>query len=73
MRPTVPVDLVVNCYERTYRRVLAEGFFDAIADQNRVEFAGRYAVINNVVDTADARAMAERLVASGEILSLIHI
>jgi hypothetical protein len=73
MRPTVPVDLVVNCYERTYRRVLAEGFFDAIADQNRVEFAGRYAVINNVVDTADARAMAERLVASGEIDGFVFV
>ena len=73
MWPRVPVDLVVNCYERTYRNVLSEGFFDAIREQNRVEFAGRYAVINNVADASDARALAERMRASGEIDGFVFV
>jgi len=73
MWPRVPVDLLVNCYERTYRNVLSEGFFDAIREQNRVEFAGRYAVINNVADASDARALAERMRASGEIDGFVFV
>jgi hypothetical protein len=66
--PAVPeVDLCVNCYERTYRDVLAPGFFPTvIADQAR-HFGRCTAVINNVADRADATARAERLAEIGEL------
>ena len=64
---SAPVDLVVNTYERTYRRVLVPGFFSEIQDQCRFSFAGRVALINNVDDEPDARARAEALVAQGEL------
>jgi hypothetical protein len=64
---STPVDLVVNTYERTYRRVLVPGFFSGIEDQCRFPFAGRVALINNVGDEPDARRRAAELVASGEL------
>jgi len=64
---SAPVDLVVNTYERTYRRALAPGFFRDIQDQCRFSFAGRVALINNVGDESDARKRAEALVAGGEL------
>lgn len=61
------VGLVVNTYERTYREVLSPGFFPEIAAQNRRECDEVVALVNNVVDRADARDRAEALVAAGEI------
>jgi hypothetical protein len=61
------VDLCVNCYERTYRDVLAAGFFPTlVADQART-FARRTAIINNVADRADADARAAHLADIGEL------
>lgn len=62
-----PIDLVVNCFERTYRRALEPGAFPALAEANRFRFSRRVALINNVEDGADAKRRAERLVAAGEI------
>ncbi|HEU4974715.1 MAG TPA: hypothetical protein VFT50_06460 [Baekduia sp.] len=62
-----PVDLVVNCFERSYRKVLAPGFFGAIEADNVRPFAMRTAVINNVDDRADADGRAQALVDAGEI------
>lgn len=64
---TPPVDLVVNTFERNYRRVLVPGFFQAIEEQCRFPFAGRVALINNVDDESDARERAQALVAVGEL------
>ena len=61
------VDLVVNCFERTYRDVLAPGTFARIERDNETRFALRTALINNVDDQRDALARAERLIAAGEI------
>jgi hypothetical protein len=61
------VDLCVNCYERTYREVLAPGFFPRlVADQART-FERRTAIINNVADRPDAEARAGRLREAGEL------
>jgi hypothetical protein len=61
------VDLCVTCYERTYRDVLAPGYFErAVAGQARV-FARRTAVINNVSDRADAELLARALHERGEL------
>ncbi|WP_314506968.1 hypothetical protein [uncultured Microbacterium sp.] len=65
--PIVPVGLIVNVYERTYRDVLRPGFFAGISDQNRVRFAETFALINNVADLVDATARADALVSSGEL------
>jgi hypothetical protein len=62
-----PVDLVVNCFERSYRKVLAPGFFARIAADNARAFASRTVVINNVDDRADATALAQARVDAGEI------
>ncbi|HWH93275.1 MAG TPA: hypothetical protein VNT03_05390 [Baekduia sp.] len=61
------VDLVVNCFERSYRKVLAPGFFGAIAADNARAFAQRTVVINNVEDRADAAALAQARVDAGEL------
>jgi hypothetical protein len=61
------VDLCVNCYERTYRRVLAPGFFPALAAEQRHAFARRSVIVNNVRDRADAERRAEALREDGEI------
>jgi hypothetical protein len=67
MTDTASVDLVVNAFERTYRDVLAPGFFECLEDQNRRTFAQKLALINNVTDPADAVARAEALVERGEL------
>jgi hypothetical protein len=61
------VDLVVNCYERTYRDVLAPGTFDRIREHNPFPFARRTALVNNVVDAEDAGGRAQRLIDAGEL------
>ncbi|HTC73145.1 MAG TPA: hypothetical protein VK655_09670 [Solirubrobacteraceae bacterium] len=63
------VDLVVNTFERNYRAVLTPGFFRRIEDQSCFPFTSRVALINNVVDLADAEARAEALVKTGELRS----
>jgi hypothetical protein len=61
------VDLVVNCYERTCRDVLAPGTFPEIERQNRFPFARRVALVNNVDDRADAERRGAELIEAGEI------
>jgi hypothetical protein len=61
------VDLVVNCFERSYRKVLAPGFFAQIEGDNARAFASRTVVINNVEDREDASALAAARVGAGEI------
>ena len=61
------VDLIVNSYERTYRSVLARGFFPGIVEQNQRPFARRIALVNNVNDRRDAEARAQSLIRFGEL------
>jgi hypothetical protein len=61
------VDLVVNCFERTYRDVLARGFFPRVGTQNRHRFARRTAIVNNVADRAAAQTRADALIEAGEL------
>ena len=67
------VDLVVNCFERSYRKVLAPGFFPRIEADNARAFASRTVVINNVEDRGDAAALADARVATGEIDRYIFV
>ena len=67
------VDLVVNCFERTYREVLVPGFFARIERENRFAFAGRVALVNNVDDVADARARAQVLLDAGELTDVVVV
>lgn len=60
------VDLVVNCFERTYREVLQPGFFANIVEQNQYPL-DTIAIINNVDDRADAEQRARALINSGEL------
>ena len=61
------VDLVINTFERTYRRALEPGAFSAVGEANQYPFARRVALINNVVDRSDAARRAQRLLDAGEI------
>jgi hypothetical protein len=67
------VDLVVNCYERTYRDVLASGTFARIAADNGRRFACRTALVNNVESRADAEARGLALVEAGEIDRVVFV
>jgi hypothetical protein len=60
------VDLVVNVFERTYRRALAPGAIAGIVEANRFPFERRVILINNVADRADAQERAQALVDGGE-------
>ncbi|MGE3164266.1 MAG: hypothetical protein AB7O52_05135 [Planctomycetota bacterium] len=61
------VDLVVNCFERTYRDVLRPGFFSDLASQHEFPFAQRHALLNNIDDLPEAVDHAQALVDRGEI------
>jgi hypothetical protein len=62
-----PVDLCVNCYERTYRDVLSPGFFATLVDDHGRRFERRTAIVNNVDDRVDVEARALRLKEAGEL------
>lgn len=67
------VDLVINCYERTYRQVLtAERFAAAVADNVR-PFARRTALVNNVDDRADAQRRADALIEAGALDAVFFV
>jgi hypothetical protein len=61
------VELLVNTFERTYRAVLAPGFFRGIEQQNHFQFARRVALIGNVDDRSQAEALARERIEDGEI------
>lgn len=67
------VGLVVTCYERTYREVLAPGFFPGIVRMNDRPFDAVVALVNNVSDPLDAHRRAEALVAAGELTSFAFV
>lgn len=67
------VDLVVNCFERTYRAVLGGESLSEIAAENRFAFASRTALINNVEDRADAERLAQAAVARGAIDRFVFV
>jgi len=67
------VDLVVNSYERSYREVLARGFFPRIEEQNTRPFTARTALVNNVDDRADAERRGRALIEAGEIDRLVFV
>lgn len=60
------VDLVVNVWERTYRRALKPGFFPDIEEQNQ-RALNKILLINNVADTDEVERLADNLIAKGEI------
>jgi hypothetical protein len=61
------VDLVVNVFERTYRRTLEPGVLSELAGAQRRPFARCVVLINNVADPPDAERRARRLLHDGEI------
>jgi hypothetical protein len=69
----VEVDLVVNCFERTYRDVLAAGFFERVVAQNRFRFARRVVLMNNVDDVRAATRLAQARLDAGEIDELHRV
>jgi hypothetical protein len=65
--PGESVDLVVNVFERTYRRALDTHVLVAVIEGNRHRFARRVVLINNVADPSDAARRAQRMLDGGQI------
>jgi hypothetical protein len=61
------VDLVINTFERTYRRALEPATVAAVRETNRYPFARRVVLVNNVSDASDASRRARRLLEEGVI------
>lgn len=61
------IDLCINCYERTYRDVLAAGFFARVTREYGDCFSRRTVVINNVEDRSEVERLACALRDAGEI------
>lgn len=60
------MDFVVNCYERTYRDVLAPGFVKGLVGQQRRHFDAVTVLINNVDDRPAAEKLGAALLERGE-------
>lgn len=71
--PLPQVDLVINCYERTYRDVLSPGFFPRIAESCRFTFARHVALLNNIQDIESARRLGENRKSDGEIQQYFRV
>jgi hypothetical protein len=65
--PLPPVDLVINCYERTYRDVLAPGFFHGVASDCEFNFSQRTVLLNNIAEMDSALRLAKERISAGEI------
>ncbi|MGH2864935.1 MAG: hypothetical protein ACRDJX_06760 [Solirubrobacteraceae bacterium] len=69
MSTTAPedVDLVINTFERTYRRALEPGAVGLIREANRYRFARCVVLVNNVADREDAIGRGRLLLEQGAI------
>lgn len=56
------VDIVFNCYEKTFNRVLDEEFISYICKRNSFPFKNRIVIINNVNDRNSVTQIAQALV-----------
>lgn len=61
------VDLVVNCYEKTYEKVLTKEYWESLVAQNKFIFANKVVLINNVKDLNEVKRIADALVATSGI------
>ena len=64
---TPEVDLVVNCYDRTYEKVLSPGFMNGLEKAAKFTFTRKTVLINNVTDRVRVAFLARELKNSGEI------
>lgn len=67
------VDLAINCFERTYRKVLAPGFIRDIVEQNCFPFRHVTLLLNNIDQPDEAKRMAQQLLASREITQFFFV
>ena len=67
------VDIVVNCYERTWRKTLSKGNILNIVNQNKFKFSNRIVLINNVSEKGLVREFAECRRDEGEIDSFYFV
>jgi hypothetical protein len=67
------VALVINCFERTYRDVLAPGTFARVAGEACFQFSRRTALVNNVDDRRDAEELGRKLLQAGEVDEVVFV
>lgn len=67
------VGLVINVYERTYRRVLAPGFFTKLIESLNYNFAEVSVLVSNVDNRNEVNLRAKRLLEDGEITSYYFV
>jgi hypothetical protein len=67
------VDLVINCYERTYRDVLSPGFFQKVAESCQFSFTQHTVLLNNIRDMEGALRLCEERIADGGIHQFFRV
>jgi hypothetical protein len=65
------VDLVFNCYEQSYPKILTQKYISEICEQNCFKFTNVIIIINNVNDRAAVEKIAKDLV-SKKVISLFY-
>ena len=71
--PAVDVDLVVNCYERTYRELLRSDRLRQIERDCLVRFRSLIVLINNVIDLDHVMELARSRVSDGSISRVMRV
>lgn len=67
------VDLIFNCYEKTYARVLDKSFIKSIVNQNKISFENIFIVINNVKNKKIVQNIAEKLKKDWDIANFFRV
>lgn len=67
------VDLVINCFERSYRKVLSPGFFPGVVARTGFDFARRTVLINNVDRPEEVLELARTLQELGDVDEVVVV
>lgn len=70
--PTDEVDFVLNCYEKTYRKVLTREFMDEIVGSQSFPFTAVTVLVNNVSDRSHAEDLRAALLGSGSVVTRVE-
>lgn len=56
------MDLIINCYEKTYREVMTSAYWERVVSWNNYNFDAKILLINNVEDLVAVTQLAKSLV-----------
>ncbi len=67
------VDIVFNCFEKTYTQVINENFIINVCQMNQFNFKNRFIIINNVNDRSLVEQIAKKLLEKGVIQGYYYV